>query len=101
MVVKQGLATKNNFERKVKGVGMPLTFFDNEEKHYSKSTANMTAEETENHLKKLENTLPKKRKLQIPVDSQISGLEKAIANPKTPSQLKPSMKKRLAKLKGE
>lgn len=40
------------------------------------------------------------RKLNIPKDKQIQGLRKAIANPKTPQQFIPSMKKRLAKLLG-
>lgn len=40
-------------------------------------------------------------KLKIPVESQIRGLEKAIKNPRTPAQLKPSMQKRLAKLKSK
>jgi len=34
-------------------------------------------------------------------EQQIRGLKKAIANPRTPKQLLPSMKKRLAKLEGK
>lgn len=33
-------------------------------------------------------------------EQTIRGLEKALANPRTPKQFLPSMKKRLAKLKG-
>lgn len=38
------------------------------------------------------------RKMKIPVDKQIKGLRKAIANRKTPRQFLPFLKKRLAKL---
>jgi len=40
------------------------------------------------------------RKMNIPKAKQIVGLRKAIANPKTPRQFIPSLKKRLAKLTG-
>lgn len=37
----------------------------------------------------------------LTVAEQIRGTEKAIANPKTPAHLKPSLRKRLAVLKGK
>lgn len=36
---------------------------------------------------------------QLTREQQIAGLEKALANPKTPKQFRASMEKRLAKLK--
>jgi ribosomal protein L28 len=39
-----------------------------------------------------------KRKMRIPVEKQVRGLRKALANRKTPRQFLPSLRKRLAKL---
>ncbi len=40
----------------------------------------------------------KKRKIHIPVESQIRGIKKALKNSKTPPQFKKALKKRLEKL---
>lgn len=39
------------------------------------------------------------RKFNLTVAQKIAGLEKALANPKTPKQLRPSLERRLAALK--
>lgn len=39
-----------------------------------------------------------KRKMRIPVDAQIRGIKKALANKKTPPQFKAGMRKRLERL---
>lgn len=41
------------------------------------------------------------RKLRIPVEAQIRGLKKALANRKTPKAFRAGMQKRLRKLQGK
>jgi hypothetical protein len=38
------------------------------------------------------------RKMRIPVEAQIRGVKKALASPRTPSQFKEGLQKRLAQL---
>ena len=40
----------------------------------------------------------KMRTMRIPAEAQIRGIQKALANPKTPAQLRPSLEKRFNKL---
>lgn len=41
------------------------------------------------------------RKMKIPVEAQIRGIKKALANPKLPKQFRAGMEKRLKNLEGK